>query len=399
MSIDDSDFNEDAEINASEDDQGGYEEPPTGEGSQASGSEEFDTPPIGDEEGGAGDEGDEIESDAAVQRVLEIKSQIEQRLVEAASSNAMSLAMARNIDSAGVQGVGISAAIPGLPSLVVFVESEANEEQVRRELVDTMGVQAASSDELPIEVECTGLIEPYTTNRSKFRPAPGGVSVGHFKITAGTIGGWARGRRGSRARRLLMVSNNHVLANSNNARFGDSIIQPGRADGGVNPADRIAILERFVPINFSAGATNLVDAATGWCWPRRVRREHVYHGRGSIARFFRIGNSVVQPSVNMVVGKTGRTTDLTQGLIRAVGVSVNVNYGPPGVAHFRDQFAVRRTSAGKFSAGGDSGSIVWQWKAGLPPVGLLFAGGGGTTFCNRMSRVVAALDIRLIELS
>jgi hypothetical protein len=112
-----------------------------------------------------------------------------------------------------------------------------------------------------------------------------------------------------------------------------------------------------------------------------------------------IGNSVVQPSVNMVVGKTGRTTDLTQGLIRAVGVSVNVNYGPPGVAHFRDQFAVRRTSAGNFSAGGDSGSIVWQWKAGLPPVGLLFAGGGGTTFCNRMSRVVAALDIRLIELS
>ncbi|NEZ55028.1 hypothetical protein DXZ20_04890 [Leptolyngbyaceae cyanobacterium CCMR0081] len=98
----------------------------------------------------------------------------------------------------------------------------------------------------------------------------------------------------------------------------------------------------------------------------------------------------------MVVGKTGRTTNLTQGLIRAVGVSVNVRFGSAGVAHFRDQFSVRSTGSGTFSAGGDSGSFVWGWQSGLPPVGLLFAGGGGTTFCNRMSRVVNALDITLI---
>jgi hypothetical protein len=155
-----------------------------------------------------------------------------------------------------------------------------------------------------------------------------------------------------------------------------------------------------VKIDFSAGAVNFIDAATGWCWVDRVRRDHVYHGNSAVAKFFKIGNFVVEPFVNMVVGKTGRTTDLTQGLIQAVGVSINVNYGSAGVAHFRDQFSVRKTSAGNFSAGGDSGSIVWQWKVGLPPVGLLFAGGGGTTFCNRMSRVVApsALDITLNEL-
>ena len=101
----------------------------------------------------------------------------------------------------------------------------------------------------------------------------------------------------------------------------------------------------------------------------------------------------------MVVGKTGRTTDLTQGTIRATGVSINVNYGEAGVAHFRDQFSVRSTNAQNFSAGGDSGSIVWQWNSRLSPVGLLFAGGGGTTFCNRMSRVVTALDITLNELT
>ena len=396
MSNGDNDLNENAEITASTSAKDGeFDAPPLQEGQASASDPGFDPPPFDDD--GGDEDNDDIESGTAAQRVLDVKGLIEQRLVEAASANAMSLASARHIDSAGVLGVGVSGgAVPGQPSLVVYVESEANEEQVRREIVDTMGVQAASSDELSVEVEVTGPIEIYTSNRSKFRPAPAGASVGHFKITAGTIGGWARGR-GNRSRRQLMVSNNHVLANSNAGRFGDSIIQPGRADGGANPADRIAILERFVTINFAAGATNFLDCATGWCWPNRVRREHVYHRGGSTARFFRTGNSVIQPRVNMVVGKTGRTTDLTQGTIRATGVSINVNYGPAGVAHFRDQFSVRSTNSQTFSAGGDSGSFVWQWNRRLSPVGLLFAGGGGTTFCNRMSRVLTALDITLNE--
>jgi hypothetical protein len=101
----------------------------------------------------------------------------------------------------------------------------------------------------------------------------------------------------------------------------------------------------------------------------------------------------------MVVGKTGRTTELTQGIIRATRVSLNIHYGSAGVAHFRDQFSVQSTTSSTFSAGGDSGAFVWQWKIGLPPVGLLFASGGGTVFCNRMSRVVTALDVTLIELT
>lgn len=384
-----SEFHEEAAIGLSAAQSGGFEAPPmsvtqAGEGS----SSDFEPPPFDN----ATDGGDD-ESSAASQQVLDAKGQIEQRLAEAASSSAMSLASARNIDSPGVVGVGLSSSIPGLTSLVVYVESEGNEEQVRREIVDTMGVQAASRDDLPIEVVVTGPIEAFTSNRSRFRPAPAGVSVGHFSITAGTIGGWSRGR-GNRSSRLLMVSNNHVLAASNKGKFGDAILQPGPADGGKNPADRIAILERFVTIAFG-GAPNYVDCATGWCWPNLVRRDHVYH-TGATARFFKVGTGIVEPSVNMVVGKTGRTTNLTQGRIQATGVSVNVNYGSAGVAHFRDQFSVRSVNSNPFSAGGDSGSFVWRWAAGLSPVGLLFAGGGGTTFCNRMSRVVAALDVTLI---
>ena len=48
-----------------------------------------------------------------------------------------------------------------------------------------------------------------------------------------------------------------------------------------------------------------------------------------------------------------------------------------------------------FSLGGDSGSSIWTWDAARRPVGLLFAGGGGVTFANRMDRVMTALDIWL----
>lgn len=401
MSTGDGNYRENAEIRSNSGIGGGGPDVPPGFDDQANDStSQFDSPPVGDDFGvdSAGD-GEELVSSAALQRLLEIRGQIEQRLAEAASTNALSFASARNVDSAGVLGVGVSGVgIPGQPSLVVYVESDANEEQAKREIVDTLGVQAAASDDIPIEVEVTGPIVAYTSNRSRFRPAPGGASAGHFRITAGTIGGWARGRSGDRVRRVLMLSNNHVLANSNSAKFGDAILQPGPADGGLNPADRIAILERFVKIDFTPGAANFVDCATGWCWPDRVRRDHVYHRGGSTARFFKIGNNVVEPRVNMVVGKSGRTTDLTQGTIRATNVSVNVSYGSAGVGHFRDQFSVRSTGASDFSAGGDSGSIVWQWQTGVAPVGLLFAGGGGTTFCNRLSRVLTALDISLFEL-
>lgn len=396
MSINDPNFQEDAAITSGDESNAGdFVDPPESETEDSASTSEFVAP---DAMASETESMEDFESSSEAQDIINAKAAIEQRLAESAAAGSMTQSSTRNIESPGILGVGLStggetSGIPGQPALVVYVEHEAQQEQVRREMVDLMGIQAAARDNLPVEIEVTGEIEPYS-NRAKFRPAPAGVSVGHFRITAGTIGGWARGT-GSRANRLLLVSNNHVLADSNRGRFGDSVIQPGRADRGMNTRDRIAILERFVTINFGRGGVNYVDCATGWCWPSRVRRDHVYHSNSS-ARFFKVGSAITQPRVNTVVGKTGRTTNLTQGLIRAVGVSINVNFGSAGVAHFRDQFSVRSTGSGTFSAGGDSGSIVWAWRSGLPPVGLLFAGGGGTTFCNRMSRVVSALGITLI---
>jgi hypothetical protein len=191
----------------------------------------------------------------------------------------------------------------------------------------------------------------------------------------------------------MILSNNHVLANSNNAKVGDCICQPGPYDSGKCPADQIAILERWVPINF-AGGTNYVDCATGWAWPDRVRRELKYESGGR-ELYFRVGSTPVAPAVNMIVGKTGRTTNLTQGRIVDISATIRVSYGRAGVALFKDQLTIRSTGSADFSAGGDSGSLIWQWRSGLPPVGLLFAGGGGYTFANKIQRVLPALDIRL----
>jgi hypothetical protein len=305
-----------------------------------------------------------------------------------------------SLDNAGegfaeIQGVGIGLGDPGdgppgEPTLTVFVAEEQSATAVKEYIVDGLGIQAVG--DIPLTVRHSGLFEAQP-HRMKARPAPGGVSVGHFKITAGTLGCLAIGRSAPRNNRLMILSNNHVLANSNNAVYGDNILQPGRADNGQNPADRVAILERFAPIKFG-GATNYVDAATGWAWPDRVRRELLYPS-GSGFSLFRIGSTPQHPALGDEVGKTGRTTQLTQGRVTQVNVAVNVNYGSAGIAHFKGQFIVQGNGGRTFSAPGDSGSVIWKWQTGLPPVGLLFAGGGGYTIGSPMPWVTQLLDINL----
>lgn len=330
-----------------------------------------------------------------------LKGEIEALLARTcATCDAEGAAVQGTIEESNIVGVGFTSpdadslvagasGLPGEPALAVFTVERASDDAIRAEVARAAGTRAVTT--VPTLQVPVGMVDAQP-HRFRIRPAPGGVSVGHFRVTAGTLGCLVRGNRPPRDRRLMVLSNNHVLANSNDARLGDCISQPGNADGGRCPADQIAILERFVPIRFG-GPANFVDCATGWAWPDRVRRELIYLSGGN-RRFFRIGAAPINPAVGMLVGKTGRTTQLTQGRIIAVNVTVNVNFGGGRVAQFRDQIAVRGLS-GTFSAGGDSGSVIWQWAPGLRPVGLLFAGGGGVTFGNRFSRVLGALDVRV----
>lgn len=329
-------------------------------------------------------------------QILSVKAEIENLLGQLASDSQgiqSQAAMDANIVGVGIGlGGADSSGVPGDPVLEVYtIEKEAASE-TRARLAAVAGVQALNDADFPIHVVRTGIVDAFP-HRMRLRPAPGGISVGHFRITAGTLGCLSRGRSAPRNARLMVLSNNHVLANSNGAALGDAILQPGPADGGRNPADQIAVLERFVPINF-AGGNNLVDCATGWAWPDRVRPDLMYIS-GGVVRYFRVGAVPVAAVPGLNVGKSGRTTQLTSGRITAIGVTINVNYGGGRVARFVNQMAVR-SAQGDFSQGGDSGSLIWTWDARRAPVGLLFAGGGGTTFANRIGDVLTALDVNIV---
>lgn len=51
------------------------------------------------------------------------------------------------------------------------------------------------------------------------------------------------------------------------------------------PPDRIAILERWVPIDFDPNEPNVVGCVTAWCWPELARKEFIYRNGASLDYF------------------------------------------------------------------------------------------------------------------
>lgn len=263
-------------------------------------------------------------------------------------------------------------------------------------------------NDIPTDVIETGVIRAMKSRTDKWRPAPGGVSIGHIDITAGTLGCLVK-KNGQ----IMILSNNHVLANSNDAQPGDPILQPGPHDGGTFPIDRIAELYEFVPIKFEGGNgcstargitsllnfiakiigsksrlkavstqidENLVDAAIALPLDENdVSTEILEVG---------MITGLIKGELGMDVKKSGRTTAVTTGKITQVNVTVNVQYGSGLIALFVDQLM-----AGPMSEGGDSGSAVLNIDNKL--TGLLFAGSSSSTIFNRIEHVFSALGVYL----
>ena len=257
----------------------------------------------------------------------------------------------------------------------------------------------------------SGEIKAQQDPKAKIRPVPGGVSIGHRGVTAGTLGMWVR-KNGE----FHILSNNHVIADSNLADIGDDILQPGPYDSGV---EKIAELSEFIRILFG-GADNLVDAAL-------ARAVEVEDGgsscavANSIASLLNLGasgmgrktrlkpvkvqdaNDVVRDEIlnigrvtafteaqlGMRVKKMGRTTELTSGTVRQIAATIRVNYGTQS-AVFVDQVVTS-----DMSQGGDSGSVVVT-ENDNQAIGLLFAGSDVMTVMNRFQNVVDALNFTLV---
>lgn len=211
------------------------------------------------------------------------------------------------------------------------------------------------------------------------RPALPGFSLGHHDITAGTFGCVVQDLRKAGGDDHLILSNNHVLANTNRGKSGDLILQPGPFDGGVYPADGIATLDRFEPIVFGRNGLNLVDAA--------VARPTFSRNITSSIIGVVMPTGVNQALVGNTVIKVGRTTQVTVGVVIATNATIVVGYGSAGTAQFRHQILTT-----PMAAGGDSGSLLMN--ASLNAVGLLFAGSALITIHNHIADVEAALSVR-----
>jgi hypothetical protein len=193
------------------------------------------------------------------------------------------------------------------------------------------------------------------------------------------------------SKRQYLLSNNHVLAKSDHATVGDTIVQPGLIDNSCSPlgigrgVEPVASLTSWLPL--SSKMTN-ADAAIAQVTSRAV---------DPAGRILELGSkqaggalSAAAPGVSSTggkgeaawlsqkVAKSGRSTGLTCGGISAVDLDVTVDY-------FLDCAETKRylsktfthqlgLSSNQFSDAGDSGALVVD-AANAEPVGLFFAGG------------------------
>jgi len=189
-----------------------------------------------------------------------------------------------------------------------------------------------------------------------------------------------------------ILSNNHVLAESDHAMIGDTIDQPGLIDGACVPLNRggstihpVGTLKYYVPL--ASSQTN-VDAALAAVAPGAVDPS------GSILQLGKTGANNMLTAAPPVAGtgeiltaanlggmqvvKSGRTTGLTCSSIDAVHLSVKIDYykdcaetQPYYTKTYRDQIGI---AGDRFTDTGDSGALVLD-ASNAQPVGLYFAGG------------------------
>ncbi len=222
-----------------------------------------------------------------------------------------------------------------------------------------------------------------------------GVSCGHYRITAGTLGGFVEDEDG-----YYILSNNHVLANSNFAFGGDPVLHPGPLD---IEADYkvIAHLDRWIPLT-TANREGL-DAALALL---DEEAEHFYPWT-----YKKVGEMKRSPvhdryRVREVV-KLGRTTGVTVGTVSAYELDgVALDYAPKQdeerVVVFDNQIEIIGSDPEEpFSQGGDSGSFILD-RPSLKPYALLYGGGLDAdgidrTIAHFMGEVLDALDVEIVQ--
>lgn len=233
---------------------------------------------------------------------------------------------------------------------------------------------------LPTDVIETPREVPEQDPTVRHRPAPGGVSFG-IPGSTGTLGGWVWDMTDDT---IVGLSNNHVLGDA----IGTDTVQPGGADGGSVPADKIGDVKRSVRL--VAPGTNLVDCAI----------TDADDANFSDTVVLGVGPAVYasqEPAIDMEVEKFGRTTRHTFGVIADVDYSGSTTAG----FYFEDQIYIDPAKpSSDWSEGGDSGSLVFfrsppegRFK---PAVGIHKGGTGSSGVASKIENVFSALNLTTI---
>ena len=213
----------------------------------------------------------------------------------------------------------------------------------------------------------------------------------------------------------FILSNNHVLAESDQGRIGDTIDQPGLIDDACRPLSQqgstvrpVGTLRYFVPL-----ATNEsnVDAALAAVTPGAVSSDGSILQLGSAGPGINASLNAAPPvagsgeTLNALnlnglrVIKSGRTTGLTCSTVESVDLAVKVDYykdcaetQPYYTKTFTGQIGIGGDS---FSDSGDSGSLVLD-AANAQPIGLFYAAGtdgngNGMSIANPIGDVLTEL--------
>lgn len=188
-----------------------------------------------------------------------------------------------------------------------------------------------------------------------------------------------------------LLSNNHVLARSDHASVGDSIVQPGLIDNNCTPngdgpgTTPVATLTGWLPLssNLTNADAAIAQVASGAVdLSGSILELGVKQPDGLLAAappgVSSTGGKGETASLQLTVAKSGRTTGLTCASVSAMNLDISVDYyqdcaetKPYLTKTYANQLAI---SGNQFSDAGDSGSLVVD-ASNAEPVGLFFAGG------------------------
>lgn len=209
------------------------------------------------------------------------------------------------------------------------------------------------------------LVEKTTKDVRKARndPLVPGISISHFKSSAGTLGALVRNRQTGD---VVMLSNWHVL-HTRQGKIGDAIVQPGPHDDNRVERNRIGELLRS---HLGLAGDCAIASIDGRKFDEKIL------GLGVPVR------RLAKPQLGDKVVKSGRTTAITYGIITRIETITKLDYGD-GKEEQIGGFEIgpdekRPAALNEISKPGDSGSIwLATSKNGAPSdiaIGLHFAG-------------------------